>query len=124
MDKHRDRLLDEARARYRAGGRKYVYYMMKRAERRAKAKGIPFELVVDDIVIPQFCPILGIELKVGETRGPDDLSPSLDRLVPELGYVKGNVQVISMRANHMKSSATIEDIEKLLAYLKNHQIAK
>jgi hypothetical protein len=38
------------------------------------------------------------------------LSPSLDRIKPELGYVPGNIQVISARANVMKNDATPEEL--------------
>ena len=40
-------------------------------------------------------------------------SPSLDRIFPESGYTKGNVRVISWRANWIKNNSTIEEIEKL-----------
>jgi hypothetical protein len=44
----------------------------------------------------------------------------LDRIIPELGYVPGNVKIISMRANRIKTNATIEDIKNVLLYLKEH----
>jgi len=47
-------------------------------------------------------------------------SPSLDRVVPNLGYVKGNVHVISWRANSLKKNATIEELEKIIQYMKEH----
>jgi hypothetical protein len=43
-------------------------------------------------------------------------SPSLDRRVPELGYVKGNVEVISMKANAIKSYAAPEEIMLVARY--------
>ena len=82
------------------------------ARQRAKKKGIPFNIDRTDIVIPEFCPILGIKLvpKTGQGFGPGSASPSVDRIVPELGYVKGNIRVISALANCMKSSATDEQL--------------
>lgn len=63
--------------------------------------------------------MLGIALCVGTTtRQHKDCAPSLDRLVPALGYVRGNVRVISHRANRLKGDALIEEIEAVLHYMK------
>lgn len=90
----------------RVKGRDLRKKILARAKNRAKERGIPFDLVYTDIIIPEYCPILGIKLEeVKGHSGCYDQSPSLDRIVPKLGYVKGNVQVISSLANHMKASA-------------------
>jgi len=91
-----------------------LYY---NARRRAKAKGLPFDLSREDIEIPAVCPLLGIPLASSE-GAPGPNSPSLDRKIPHLGYVKGNVWVISHRANSMKLDATIEEIELLATNLR------
>jgi hypothetical protein len=82
------------------------------AKQRAKKKNISFNIDRSDIVIPEFCPILGIKLlpKTGQGFGPGPSSPSVDRIIPELGYVKKNIRVISSLANCMKSSATNEQL--------------
>jgi hypothetical protein len=87
--------------------------LLSSARNRAKKRGIEFDLTVDDIKIPGKCPILGVQLtrNIGE-HGGTKYSASLDRIVPELGYVKGNVRVVSMLANNMKSNAT--NVELLL----------
>lgn len=91
--------------------------MFNTAKRRAKDKGVDFNLDISDIVIPSVCPVLGIPLAA--KRGcVDPASPSLDRIIPSKGYVKGNVQVISHRANSIKSNATIEEVEMVLNYMK------
>lgn len=72
----------------------------ERARRRAKRRGVPFALQRDAISIPSECPVLGIPLVVGRARSMN--SPSLDRIRPEVGYVPGNVRVISDRANRLK----------------------
>jgi hypothetical protein len=79
--------------------------MFRNAKRRALAKRVPFSLSIDDIVIPAVCPALGLPLSVGRSGLAHDGSPTLDRIVPELGYVPGNVIVISRRANNIKSNA-------------------
>lgn len=94
--------------------------MLSTAKVRAKKAGVPFCLVEKDIVIPTHCPILGIPLFRGKGKaGTRGNSPSIDRMVPKLGYVKGNVYMISHRANALKSDATIEQIEALLSYMRN-----
>lgn len=92
------------------------------SRRRAKLSGIPFNLKLEDIPqIPTTCPILSIPLKVRETRGASPNSPSLDRKIPSKGYVVGNVQVISHRANQIKSDASVEEVGKVYDYMRgNH----
>jgi len=80
------------------------------AKRRAKDKGLEFNIDKTDIDIPIICPILGIPIvKVytkGKNPGPTSNSPSLDRIDNSKGYVKGNVRVISHKANTMKHNAS------------------
>lgn len=99
--------------------------MLRSAKERAKAKGIPFDITIDDFSIPDKCPLLGIELKSStgkKSSGATGNSPSLDRIRPELGYVKGNVWVISYRANMIKNNASLEELELLVKNLKDHWI--
>ena len=93
-----------------------------KSKARAKKRGLPFNLEIEDVVIPEKCPILGIKLKRGKgTGGSVASSPSLDRIVPEKGYTKGNVQVISMRANQIKSDATADELMAVAKYCKEHE---
>lgn len=116
-DDNKDRMSEQNKVRYKKE-KTYLYYMLKRAERRAKEKGLEFDLTVDDVVIPELCPILGVPLVIGEGKGPKPFSPSLDKINPDMGYTKGNVVVISMRANQIKSNASLEEIEKVCQYLR------
>jgi hypothetical protein len=72
---------------------------------------------MDDISIPDHCPILGIPLfpRRGKQGGSDN-SPSLDRIEGKFGYVKGNVIVISNRANRLKSDATIKELRDIASF--------
>ncbi len=89
--------------------RELVVYMLTAARARANRSGVPFDLTPDDILIPEFCPILGVSLAISDRKaGP--CSPSLDRIKPELGYVPGNIQVISNRANTLKRDATPREL--------------
>jgi len=88
------------------------------AKHRAKKIGVQFNLEHSDVFIPQYCPLLGIELKRSATDKACPTSPSLDRKDPTKGYIKGNVWVISHKANIMKSDATLEELELLTTNLR------
>lgn len=92
------------------------------ARRRAKDKGLVFTITRHDIIIPEFCPVFGTKLEKGNAQNHDN-APSIDRIVPELGYTKENIRVISNRANTIKNSGTIEEHEKILLYMKSHLIS-
>ena len=83
--------------------------MLNSAKHRAKKGGYALSITEEDIVIPARCPILGIELAKAEGCHADN-SPTLDKIDPTLGYVPGNVQVISHKANSMKHNATAEEL--------------
>ena len=91
--------------------------MLKRARHRSKKKQIPFDLKEEDIIIPEICPALGISLKIGEEVMCSN-SPTLDRIIPEKGYVKGNIIVMSNKANLIKQNATPEEIIAVGEYYK------
>lgn len=88
-------------------------------KRRAKVAGEPCDLEIADLETPDFCPALGIPLDWNAGVRADNL-PSIDKVRPELGYTKGNVRMISYRANRLKSDASAEDIEGILRYIKTH----
>jgi hypothetical protein len=95
------------------------------AKKRAKDLGVPFDITVDDIVIPTHCPFLGIELKsrIGY-HGPLASSPTLDRIIPKLGYVCGNILVISHKANTIKQNATLEELELIVQNWRELECAR
>src|SRR5688572_28502973 len=84
--------------------------MLWGAKRRAKARGLEFNLSVDDVVIPDLCPVLGIPLVRGDGRWTDN-SPSLDRVDNSKGYTPDNICVISRRANTLKTNASLTELE-------------
>lgn len=99
-------------------GRKGQKTMFSSAKTRARKQGLAFNIEVSDIVIPTHCPVLGIELKAGKGRKISS-SPVLDRIIPAKGYTKGNIAVISDRANHIKSNASLDELEKLTIWLRS-----
>ena len=90
--------------------------MLYSARESAKRQGIPFNLEESDIQIPDTCPVLGIKLEKASGERTY-ASPSLDRLVPELGYVKGNVCVISWRANKLKGEGLAAEHFKIAQWM-------
>ncbi len=97
-------------------------YRRKRLE--ATRRGLPFDLtaahieeLLDDAT---YCPALDIYLMRSEGQGGSDDTPSLDRVEPELGYVIGNVRVISWRANKLKGDATLDEFRGILNYWEDH----
>ncbi len=94
-------------------------YMWTRARIRARAEDIPFSITEDDFDIPEYCPVfpnLKLEFSSGRGSRPDNI-PTLDKIVPVLGYVPSNVAVISMRANRLKSDATLEELQAILDWV-------
>ena len=89
--------------------RNFVHAMWKSAYNRAKIKGIEFNIEESDIIIPERCPLLNIPLEFG-TKADYNASPSLDRIDNTKGYIKGNIWVISKKANTMKNSATLKEL--------------
>ncbi len=71
-----------------------VYFLLRHSKRRAKRKGIEWNLTRGDFTVPTHCPIMGVPL-VKHKGQFDRNSPSLDRIVNSQGYVPGNVKVIS-----------------------------
>lgn len=67
-------------------------------------------------MLPTKCPVLGIPLSY--TPSFTDNTPTLDRLVPRLGYVPGNVIIVSMRANRIRSDATTEELRKIYHFYR------
>ena len=93
-----------------------VNQMFNRARRRAREEGLPFTITRADLVVADFCPVLGIKMEWSQTHGPKDGSPSLDKMVPALGYVPGNVVVISHRANRIKTDANLAELRRVVAF--------
>ena len=103
--------------RYQAYERQLLLY----AKRSAGRRGLSFNLELSDIVIPDLCPVLGIPLERPTANGKKRYSnqPSVDRRDNSLGYIKGNVAVISWRANRLKCDGSIAEFEAILSYMKN-----
>jgi hypothetical protein len=85
--------------------------LFKSMKARSRKRGIPFDLTIDDIVIPERCPVLGIPIfyKAGNKRSNN--TPSVDRIDNTKGYTKDNILIVSWRANDIKADATGQELK-------------
>jgi len=102
-----------------------ILHMLHGSKNRAKNSGQDHNISVDDIVYAwpedNLCPALKLELKFCE-KGFGASSPTVDRLDSRLGYVKGNIAVISGRANRLKSDATLDEVKGVLDYMTSREV--
>ena len=103
--------------------RRPFYSCLTAARNRAKARGVPFDLTEEylESIWTGVCPVFQVRLDLPSHGSPKERSPSkpsLDRLVPDKGYVPGNVIWISLRANQMKNDGTSEELFKVAEWLK------
>lgn len=98
--------------RARGTGENPITSIMRNTRSHAKRRNVVFDIEHSDIVIPDVCPILGIPLfKAGGKPTPN--SPSIDRIDPSKGYVKGNVWIVSWRANRIKKDGTVAEFRAI-----------
>jgi hypothetical protein len=95
---------------------------------RAKTKGIPCAIdayAVDALLVDQQwrCAVSGVALSPpGSSQGDyhkDPFGPSIDRIVPSIGYVPGNVRVVSNIVNSAMNEWGLENLLKLMAAMKH-----
>lgn len=92
-------------------------------EKRANAKrhGVPCDIGWGDVEWPSHCPVLGVELDYFRDFGIRDNYATLDKIDPALGYVQGNVAVLSARANRIKDNGTAEEHRKIAEYIDKYK---
>lgn len=97
----------------------WVCKAFSNARARARKQGVPFNITKDHLraLWTGSCPALGCDLSPGGGRITDD-SPSLDRIMPDLGYVPGNLAILSNAANRMKSRSTPDELELVSRWLR------
>lgn len=92
-------------------------YSSKKAQ--ASKRGIAFDILWEDIEFPTHCPVLRQKLNYFAPPG-DPSGASFDRVDPSRGYVAGNVRIICMRANRIKSDASLAELEALVEYVRTN----
>ena len=105
-------------AKYRENNRFAI--RMRSARHRAPEVGVPFNLTTKYLedIWTGVCPALGTPLDINAPKHEEGHA-QLDRVIPELGYVEGNVAWLSERANRIKDNATTSDLEDILKWLKS-----
>jgi len=96
------------------GGRQVQLY--NGLKNRCKREGIEFNLTPEDIKWNTHCPVFGTKLSY--LKADKDNSPSIDRTDPNKGYIKGNIVVMSMRANRGKWNLTLDEMKILCYYME------
>ena len=119
--------LKEWRKNKTVGDSQHLYDMRRGAQDRARVNKLPFDLTVQDLrdIITDSCPILGIKFELnkngqkwgkGKNKNSWENSPSLDRIVPDKGYTKDNIIIVSLMANSIKNQATPDQIQKVATF--------
>ena len=90
------------------------------AANKCKEQGLPFSITADDLMpAPLKCPVFGFKLDwYKDGRGGADDSPSIDRLIPEEGYVPGNVTLISLKANRIKNDSDLSELRMVADWVE------
>lgn len=99
-------------------------WLWDRSHKRAKAGGFEFSIQPSDITLPDKCAILKISIdysQIGNGRAPN--APSVDRIDNTIGYVPGNIQVVSHRANKLKNDATLEELALLGSWARRQLLS-
>ena len=96
----------------------HIYFVAKRSE--CKQKGFRFDLTEQYLqdIWTDFCPIFHTPMVIGTGGRGDGYNSHLDRIIPEVGYVKGNVAWISGRANRIKYNASVKDLRDIADWME------
>lgn len=90
-----------------------------RKKQNVKQSKWEFSITMNDIEWNSHCPVLGVELDwFAEVRSEN--SPSLDRIDTQKGYIPGNVQIVSWRANRIKNDGTADEHRLIAEYLDKY----
>ena len=109
----------EIQREYRTTKRGHLASMLGNAKTRAKKQKVDFDLdlnFLESIAINE-CPVFKTPFVWGQSQGAHPYRPSLDRIVPELGYVRHNVVFISLKANTIKQDITEKELYAVADWL-------
>jgi hypothetical protein len=88
----------------------FDYWICRIRRKNKERRVIPYEHYLS--LYKTHCPLLNIELEYKNhelSKMPKNYA-TLDKINPEKGYVVGNVQIMSSRANTIKNDASLEEL--------------
>jgi len=111
--------LSETEKRYRATKRGHLCMFLSSAKERSIKQNVSFDLTLDylESITTDECPVFKTPFVWGQSNGKHPYRPSLDKVIPELGYVQGNVVFISLKANTIKQDITEKELYAVADWL-------
>jgi len=115
--------------KYKTSKDKHIDQFLRNAKQRARRGDIPFDLTFEYLmsITTDECPIFKTPFVWQQAKGKGNASnesPSLDKIIPELGYTRGNVAFISKRANKMKDDGTMQEHYAIADWIWSHTHAR
>lgn len=106
--------------KYKQSGLKH--HIIHNVKKYITDDSIDFNILPEDIDIPEYCPILNIRINTEYTgqSGPKDNSPSIMLLDESKGYVKDNIMMVSYKANKIRKRFNPDDIRSVLDYISTN----
>lgn len=103
-----------------------VNHAIRNFIRRCKEKNIPYnedclnaDYLISIMPKDMVCPVLGVQMRFGiSDENSEYQSPSLDKIIPSKGYIRGNVVWISYKANMIKQDGSAEEVMKVAKWLE------
>lgn len=97
-------------------------YYLSEIRRRCKKTEMECNISLNEIIIPTYCPVLGLEIEFCDCKDRrnclHDSRPTIDRIDNSKGYIIGNCKVISWRANRLKGDGTAEEHERIADFIE------
>lgn len=105
-----------------------IHIMARDAARRAFKAGmecdVPYLSGLEDTTFTHCkCCCKELDYSRGKGKRKGSLAPSLDRVDNSKGYIKGNVEVICLTCNQLKSNASLEKLKQLVKYTEENSKA-
>jgi hypothetical protein len=97
-----------------------IHEMFQKAKKRREQEGHTLDFTLEDIkgLVVETCPVFGVPLQYGG----DDFNPvssaTIDAMNHSMGHVKGNLRIISAKANTVKNNSTPEEMKKLFTCMQ------
>lgn len=102
----------------------YLHYLVSSVVERAKLNNIPYDNKEDlyNYLLPIFekniCECCKKEFNIEKLNDSRNNSPSIDRIIPEKGYVVDNVAILCMECNRRKANMTWEEMNRITKWIK------